>query len=46
MPPESDGQGGKKNNNKNKNKKKNNDKDPQQQAVEDLINGVLGGQNQ
>ena len=45
MPAESDGQGGK-NKSNNNNKKKNNNKNQQQQAVEDLINGVLGGNNQ
>ena len=46
MAPEADAPSDKKNKNKNNNKKKNNDKNAQQQAVEDLINGVLGGQNQ
>ena len=41
--PQDDGKGGKKNNN---NRKKDNAKNQQQQAVEDLIKGVLGGQNQ
>jgi hypothetical protein len=39
--PPDDGKGGKKNN-----KKKNNNKNQQQQAVEDLVNGVLGGEAQ